>query len=125
MSCHAAIVDKRKSMNVQVNKNPRFTEYLRYAEKLGLGIADPRRIGITGVSYGGYATLAGLTFTPELYACGAEICGPANIKTLLESIPPYLGPLKKLFIRARSNRRFGSRDCRTPAGPCQFRPGAR
>lgn len=73
------------------------TDAVRWA--IREGIADPRRIGITGVSYGGYATLAGLTFTPELYACGAEICGPANIKTLLESIPPYLGPLKKLFIR--------------------------
>jgi dipeptidyl aminopeptidase/acylaminoacyl peptidase len=73
------------------------TDAVRWAVREG--IADPRRIGIAGVSYGGYATLAGLAFTPELYACGAEICGPANIKTLLESIPPYLGPLKKLFLR--------------------------
>ena len=62
------------------------------------GYADRKRIGIYGGSYGGYAVLAGLTFTPELYACGAEECGPSNIKTLLESIPPYYGPLKTLFV---------------------------
>jgi dipeptidyl aminopeptidase/acylaminoacyl peptidase len=53
------------------------------------GIADPNKIGIMGGSYGGYATLAGLTFTPDLYACGVDIVGPSNIFTLLESIPPY------------------------------------
>ncbi len=50
---------------------------------------DPDRIGIMGGSYGGYATLAGLAFTPELYACGVDIVGPSNLFTLLESIPPY------------------------------------
>lgn len=73
------------------------TDAVRWAVREG--IADPQKIGITGISYGGYATLAGLTFTPDLYACGAEICGPSNIKTILESVPPYLGPLKKLFLR--------------------------
>ncbi len=53
------------------------------------GIADSDRIGIMGGSYGGYATLAGLAFTPELYACGVDIVGPSNLFTLLESIPPY------------------------------------
>lgn len=53
------------------------------------GIADPDRIAIMGGSYGGYATLAGLAFTPEIYACGVDIVGPSNIFTLLESIPPY------------------------------------
>ena len=43
---------------------------------------------------GGYATLAGLTFTPDLYKCGVDIVGPSNIKTLLDSIPPYWGPLR-------------------------------
>ena len=61
------------------------------------GYADRKRIGIFGISYGGYAVLAGLTFTPELFACGAEECGPSNIMTLLQSIPPYYGPLKTLF----------------------------
>jgi len=53
------------------------------------GIADPKRIGIMGGSYGGYATLAGLAFTPDVYACGVDIVGPSNLFTLLESIPPY------------------------------------
>ncbi len=56
---------------------------------IGKGIADKKRIAIMGGSYGGYATLAGLAFTPELYACGVDIVGPSNIFTLLESIPAY------------------------------------
>jgi len=58
------------------------------------GIAREDRVCIFGGSYGGYATLAGMTFTPELYACGVDIVGPSNIKTLLDSIPPYWGPLR-------------------------------
>lgn len=61
------------------------------------GIADPKRIAITGGSYGGYATLAGLTFTPNLYAAGVDIVGPSNILTLLHSLPPYWEPLRKMF----------------------------
>ncbi|MEZ4912177.1 MAG: S9 family peptidase [Saprospiraceae bacterium] len=53
------------------------------------GIADPSKIAIMGGSYGGYATLAGLAFTPDLYACGVDIVGPSNIFTLLESVPAY------------------------------------
>ncbi|MFZ1703227.1 MAG: S9 family peptidase [Saprospiraceae bacterium] len=53
------------------------------------GIADKNKVAIMGGSYGGYATLAGLAFTPDLYACGVDIVGPSNIFTLLESIPPY------------------------------------
>lgn len=53
------------------------------------GIADKNRIAIMGGSYGGYATLAGLAFTPDLYAAGVDIVGPSNIFTLVESIPPY------------------------------------
>ncbi len=53
------------------------------------GIADKNKIAIMGGSYGGYATLAGLAFTPELYACGVDIVGPSNIFTLLESVPAY------------------------------------
>jgi dipeptidyl aminopeptidase/acylaminoacyl peptidase len=62
------------------------------------GIADPKRVCIYGGSYGGYATLAGLVFTPELYACGVDIVGPSNIKTLMASIPPYWAPMKKQMI---------------------------
>jgi len=61
------------------------------------GIADPRRIGIMGGSYGGYATLAGLTFTPDLYAAGVDVVGPSNLFTLLESIPPYWKPMVVAF----------------------------
>ncbi|MEK6570275.1 MAG: alpha/beta fold hydrolase, partial [Bacteroidota bacterium] len=61
------------------------------------GIADPKRVGIYGGSYGGYATLAGLTFTPELYAAGVSYFGPSNIITLLNTIPPYWAPVKKIF----------------------------
>lgn len=53
------------------------------------GIVDKSKVAIMGGSYGGYATLAGLAFTPDLFACGVDIVGPSNIFTLLESIPPY------------------------------------
>lgn len=53
------------------------------------GIVDESKVAIMGGSYGGYATLAGLAFTPDMYACGVDIVGPSNIFTLLESIPPY------------------------------------
>ncbi|MDH3245513.1 MAG: prolyl oligopeptidase family serine peptidase, partial [Saprospiraceae bacterium] len=61
------------------------------------GIADPERIGIMGGSYGGYATLAGLTFTPDVYAAGVSIVGPSNLITLLESIPPYWEQIRTMF----------------------------
>lgn len=61
------------------------------------GIADPDRIGIMGISYGGYAALAGLAFTPDLYACGISIVGPVNLFTLLDSIPPSWELLKAKF----------------------------
>lgn len=72
------------------------TDAVKWA--IAQGIADPQRVCIYGGSYGGYATLAGLVFTPELYTCGVDIVGPSNIKTLLESIPPYWAPLKKMFV---------------------------
>merc|ERR1719476_369243 len=65
---------------------------VKWAIKEGIALKD--KIGIFGGSYGGYATLAGMTFTPELYACGVDIVGPSNVKTLLDSIPPYWGPLR-------------------------------
>lgn len=60
-------------------------------------IADPDRVCIMGGSYGGYATLTGLTFTPERFACGVDIVGPSNLVTLLETIPPYWEPQVELF----------------------------
>jgi dipeptidyl aminopeptidase/acylaminoacyl peptidase len=73
------------------------------------GVAAPGRVAIMGGSYGGYATLVGLTFTPEAFACGVDIVGPSNLVTLLESIPPYWEPMIDLFAT-----RVG--DPRTPAG---------
>jgi len=73
------------------------------------GIADPKRVAIMGGSYGGYATLVGLTFTPKTFACGVDIVGPSNIVTLLKSIPPYWQPVVDMFTT-----RVG--DYRTEAG---------
>ncbi|MEL6444549.1 MAG: S9 family peptidase [Bacteroidota bacterium] len=61
------------------------------------GIADTERVAIMGGSYGGYATLAGVAFTPDLYAAGVSIVGPSNIITLLESIPPYWEAARTMF----------------------------
>lgn len=61
------------------------------------GIADPKRIGILGGSFGGYATLAGVTTTPDLYAAAVSIVGPSNLITLLNSIPPYWEQIRKMF----------------------------
>jgi dienelactone hydrolase len=77
------------------------------------GIADPKRIGIMGGSYGGYATLAGVAFTPDVYAAAVSIVGPSNLITLLESIPPYWEQIRKLFYE-----RMG--DPNTPEGKAQL-----
>ena len=77
------------------------------------GIADPKRVGIMGGSYGGYATLAGVTFTPDVYAAAVAIVAPSNLITLLESIPPYWEPIRKLFYE-----RMG--DPNTPEGKAQL-----
>ncbi len=77
------------------------------------GIADPKRVGILGGSYGGYAALAGVAFTPDVYAAGVSIVGPSNLKTLLESIPPYWEAGRKMF-----HMRMG--DPTTPEGSKQM-----
>lgn len=56
------------------------------------GIAAPQRVAIYGASYGGYATLAGITFTPDLYACAVDYVGVSNLFTFMETIPPYWKP---------------------------------
>ncbi|HEX6998386.1 MAG TPA: S9 family peptidase [Gammaproteobacteria bacterium] len=61
------------------------------------GIAQRDRVAIMGGSYGGYATLVGLTMTPAEFACGVDIVGPSNLVTLLSSIPPYWGPIRTQF----------------------------
>ncbi|MBU1755856.1 MAG: S9 family peptidase [Alphaproteobacteria bacterium] len=67
------------------------------------GITDADKVAIMGGSYGGYATLAGLTFTPETFACGIDIVGPSNLETLLETIPPYWEPLIAQFHERMGN----------------------
>lgn len=77
------------------------------------GIADPKRVGIMGGSYGGYATLAGVAFTPDVYAGAVSIVGPSNLLTLLETIPPYWEVIRKMF-----HKRMG--DPSTPDGRKQL-----
>lgn len=60
------------------------------------GVTQRDKIAIMGGSYGGYATLVGLTFTPDTFACGVDIVGPSNLVTLIESFPPYWGPFMEL-----------------------------
>ncbi len=78
------------------------------------GIADPAKVAIMGGSYGGYATLAGLAFTPEVYACGVSIVGPSNLITLLNSIPPYWESIRTVF-----HKRMG--DPSTPEGEADLK----
>ena len=61
------------------------------------GIADAKRVAIYGGSYGGYATLAGLCFTPDLYACGIDYVGVSNLLTFMQTIPPYWRPLLEMM----------------------------
>ncbi len=61
------------------------------------GVADPKRVAIYGASYGGYATLAGLAFTPELYACGVDYVGVSNLFTFMKTIPPYWKPMLEML----------------------------
>lgn len=62
------------------------------------GIADRDRVAVMGGSFGGYSTLAGLTFTPELFACGVDLVGVANLITWMESTPPYWRPFLNLLV---------------------------
>ncbi len=81
---------------------------------IGAGLADPARVAVLGGSFGGYSTLAGLTFFPELYACGVDLVGPSNLITLLESMPPYWKPMLEMFTT-----RVG--DHRTAEGQAQLK----
>jgi dipeptidyl aminopeptidase/acylaminoacyl peptidase len=77
------------------------------------GIADPKRVGIMGGSYGGYATLAGVTFTPDTYAAAVAIVAPSNLITLLDAIPAYWESFRNVFYQ-----RMG--DPNTDAGKAQL-----
>ena len=67
------------------------------------GIANPKKVGIYGGSYGGYATLAGLAFSPELYACGVDYVGVSNLFTFMKTIPPYWEPFRKMMYEMVGN----------------------
>jgi dipeptidyl aminopeptidase/acylaminoacyl peptidase len=67
------------------------------------GITGKDQVAIMGGSYGGYATLAGLAFTPDTFACGVDIVGPSNLETLLATIPPYWEPQVKQFHERMGN----------------------
>ncbi|MBL8235409.1 MAG: S9 family peptidase, partial [Bryobacterales bacterium] len=77
------------------------------------GTVDAKRVGIMGGSYGGYATLAGVAFTPELYAAGVAIVAPSNLITLLDSIPPYWESARKIMYTRMA-------DPGTPEGKAQL-----
>jgi dipeptidyl aminopeptidase/acylaminoacyl peptidase len=63
------------------------------------GIADPARVAIFGASYGGYAALAGATFTPDLFCCAVPMMGPSNLVSFLESIPPYWATMREMMYK--------------------------
>ena len=71
------------------------------------GIADRRRVAIMGGSYGGYATLAGLAFTPDVFCCGVDIVGPSNLETLLATVPPYWAAFFENLARRVGDPRTG------------------
>jgi len=64
------------------------------------GIANSKRVGIYGSSFGGYATLAGVAFTPDLYACGVDYVGISNLFTFIKSFPPYWEPIRAMYYEA-------------------------
>jgi dipeptidyl aminopeptidase/acylaminoacyl peptidase len=67
------------------------------------GWADQSRVAIYGGSYGGYAALVGAAFTPDVFCCAVDIVGPSNLKTLLETIPPYWAPMIAQLYRRVGN----------------------
>jgi dipeptidyl aminopeptidase/acylaminoacyl peptidase len=80
------------------------------------GIADPKRIAIYGGSYGGYAALAGMAFTPDVYAAGISFVGPSNLFTLLASVPPYWEPYRQMQYEMIGNPET-EKDLLTAASP--------
>jgi dipeptidyl aminopeptidase/acylaminoacyl peptidase len=67
------------------------------------GIADPQKVAIYGGSYGGYASLVGATFTPDLFCCAVDIVGPSNLMTWITSVPPYWATLRTIFYERIGN----------------------
>ncbi len=78
------------------------TDAVRWA--VDEGIADPERIAIIGLSYGGYAAVAGAAFTPDLYKCAIDLCGSCNLFTMIRAFPPFIA------MRSLWNARVGNPD---------------
>ena len=84
-------------------------------------IADPERIAIMGGSYGGYATLVGLTFTPETFACGVDLVGMSNLVTAQENMPPYWRPMMELLaVREGDSRTVEGREFLASRSPLTY-----
>jgi dipeptidyl aminopeptidase/acylaminoacyl peptidase len=85
------------------------------------GIADPEKVAIMGASYGGYAALVGLTLTPQVFACGVDVCGISNLVTDLQSIPPYWQPeIEKEFKRIGDYRTEEGREFLMSRSPISY-----
>ena len=78
-----------------LNMQNDITDGVKYLIKQG--IADPKRIAIYGASYGGYATLAGITYTPDLYAAAVDYVGVSNLLSFMQTIPPYWKPYLEMM----------------------------
>ncbi|MEY3142764.1 MAG: hypothetical protein RLY21_1257 [Planctomycetota bacterium] len=72
---------------------------------VGNGVAQKDKVAIMGGSYGGYAALAGVTFTPDLFAASVAIVGPSNLITLLDSVPSYWAPMTEMFAKRVADKR--------------------
>jgi dipeptidyl aminopeptidase/acylaminoacyl peptidase len=70
------------------------------AHVVDLGVADPQRVAIVGGSYGGYASLWAAVASPDVFRCAIAVVAPSNLITLMETIPPYWGPMRGRFLRA-------------------------
>jgi len=81
------------------------------------GIADPKRVAIDGVSYGGYAALAGAAFTPEVYKCAVDICGPADLFLLIKTFPAYYAIRGLWLSRVGDPDRPADKELLTKASP--------
>ena len=96
----------KKFLNAAINQwGEKMQDDLTYAAQylIDNGYCNSGKIAIMGGSYGGYATLAGLTFTPNVYAAGVSIVGPSNLFTLLETIPPYWESARVMFHKRMGN----------------------
>src|SRR5260370_26487356 len=84
---------------------------------VGQGWAEREKVAIYGGSYGGYAALVGAAFTPDVFCCAVDIVGPSNLKTLLETVPPYWAPMIAQLYRRGGNPEAPAGFLRLPSPP--------